>query len=145
MEEWKIINNSDGKYEISNFGRCRNVKKGTILKENKSFKYGRYNICGKLEYTARLVAEHFLENPLHFNIVIHINEDNYDSVVSNLRWSKSVYSDKIIGMYNENDKLLRKFDSLSQAGRFFNTNHTLISLCINGKRNSAHGYYWKYI
>ena len=86
MEEWKVIKESNGKYEISNFGRCRNVKKGTILKENKSFKNVRYNICGNSRYAHRLVALSFLENKENYDLIRHKDGNLDNNRADNLEW-----------------------------------------------------------
>lgn len=143
MEEWKVIEKSNGKYEISNFGRCRNIKKGTILKENNSSTSARYNICGKMEFVKKLVATAFIENKYNCDKIRNIDGNINNNHADNLEWVVS-YGKKV-EMYDKNGTLLMTFSSCSIAGAFFKSNNTQISLCANGKKESAHGYYWKFV
>lgn len=103
-EIWLPIKNFEDYYEVSNLGRFKNkdrlltrnngVKqftKSKILKNN-YYSNGyvqlilyvdskRFNFLGH-----RIVAEHFIPNPLNLPIVNHLNLKRWDNRVSNMEW-----------------------------------------------------------
>lgn len=94
MEEWKIIEN--GIYEVSNFGRIRNINTGRILKPSK-YNYYRFNMyVGVQKYKSilvhRLVAMYFCPNPDNLTIVHHKDSDRYNNHFSNLEWCTQSYN-----------------------------------------------------
>jgi len=89
MEEWKYIDGLDNKYQISSFGRVKSDRK--IFSENSSGKrYIIYNLRKdnkKVYFLAhRLVAIHFIPNPLNKPCVNHIDGNRYNNSVENLEW-----------------------------------------------------------
>lgn len=106
-EQWKVIDDYFGKYEISNFGRIRKLgrlfnglgKSGIKYYEKpiylQPFDNGHgYKVIGlskgkntkKNYYIHRLVAEYFIDNPDNKNNVNHIDYDRSNNNVSNLEW-----------------------------------------------------------
>ncbi len=89
-EQWKKIEGYDN-YKISNKGRVRNTT-------TRKFLEGGVNNCGyvkigltkdkkmRLHQLHRLVAQAFVENPEHKELVRHIDEDNLNNDFSNLYW-----------------------------------------------------------
>lgn len=96
-EEWRDIEGHEN-YQVSNFGRVRNVETGRILKQtdtNKNKKYKR--VCiekGKLHLVHRLVAQAFLPNPdpEHLTQINHIDENPYNNHINNLEWCDARYN-----------------------------------------------------
>lgn len=93
IEEWKTIDwldtNSDGKYEVSNTGKVRNIKTQRILKPGKN-QYGYFMVClGNKMYTVhRLVAITFMGKSTEGQTDIdHINGNKEDNNLTNLRWA----------------------------------------------------------
>lgn len=85
MEEvWKI-SSVDAAYEISSYGRCRNIKSGKILRP-KNERYVRYSLSQKYYLAHRLVAFEFVENENNYNEVNHIDGNRYNNKASNLEW-----------------------------------------------------------
>ena len=89
-EQWKKIEGYDN-YKISNKGRVRNTT-------TRKFLEGGVNNCGyvkigltkdkkmRLHQLHRLVAQAFVENPDHKELVRHIDGDNLNNDFSNLYW-----------------------------------------------------------
>lgn len=93
MELWKIIENYDN-YEISSYGRCRNIKTGLILKlrydEDGYIRYALYNKeypKGRSLMAHRLVASAFIANPENKPQIDHIERtQKNNNNITNLRW-----------------------------------------------------------
>ena len=94
-EIWKpiIYDNKKTNYEISNYGRLRNSKTETILKQHEQNNgyYGfTISIDGKLHSykTARIVAETFIYNddPINKTQVNHIDGCKFNNSIYNLEW-----------------------------------------------------------
>lgn len=92
MEQWSIIKNFPN-YEISNYGRCKRIKSGRILKATKStqgyLKYGLYNTDKKVKtmYAHVLVLIHFGRlKPTPKHICRHLDGDKLHNYIDNLAW-----------------------------------------------------------
>lgn len=102
-EIWKDIKGYEGLYQVSNFGRIKNVqrmvndwkgkrtiKEKIISLEQKKNGYLRVNLWKenkyKRFYVHRLVAQAFLTNINDYPCVDHINGCRNDNTLSNLRW-----------------------------------------------------------
>ena len=105
MEEvWKDIKSKKGDYQISNFGRIKNLKTNYITFGSKgSDGYMRFRIDGKHKKVHRLVAEAFVfnDNPEEKTQVNHIDEDKTNNFVGtpendykdgNLEWCDCKYN-----------------------------------------------------
>ena len=95
LEEWKPIEETDGKYLISNYGRLKSYcRYSAIIVKPYSNQYGYYRAdirkSGK-RVTAlihRLVATAFVvnDNPKENDTVDHIDGNKHNNKASNLRW-----------------------------------------------------------
>lgn len=105
MEEiWKDITGYEGTYQISNFGNIKSLKRETIDKNGnrhvcleKILKVSR-NIHGyyatplykdykvNMHTIHRLVATHFIDNPMKKPFINHINGVRDDNRIENLEW-----------------------------------------------------------
>lgn len=101
MEIWKDVPNYEGLYQISSFGRVKNLK-GKILKGHtntyKSVSL-RKNKTPKGFLIHRLVALAFLPNPHNKKCVNHKDLDKLNNHVTNLEW---VSNQENIAHFKEN-------------------------------------------
>jgi len=90
IEVWKPIPEFKN-YHISNFANVKNVKFGTFLNPSLQKGYKRLQLYNgktrKKFYLHRLVAMVFIPNPLNLPTVDHIDMDNTNNEVYNLRWA----------------------------------------------------------
>lgn len=126
IEIWKNIPNYVGLYQVSNFGRVKNLKKinkvfdkrgwnycmtreEKILKSSKKKTYlsvGLYNQFGVKYFSVhKLVAIAFLPNPKNKKYINHIDGNKHNNLLSNLEWCTA--SENIIHAYKTN--LMPKF------------------------------------
>ena len=168
-EIWKriIINGTTTKYEISNFGRCRNIEKldwktfGILVpKKNKKSGYCQYCIVvnGKnyYRYAHRLVAEYFvpLGRPDHTE-VNHLNGIKQDNHFLNLQWvtksenmrhamENNLCSHLVpVDVYSLRGELLARYASISEAIRQLNIDTDNYDNRIAFNSEVSHGYQWR--
>ena len=163
-ERWIDIKGYEGLYQVSNLGRVKSLRRTKpngqtvierILKESdntRGYKYvslSKHGILHK-EYIHRLVALHFLDNPMNYKYVNHKDEFKSNNNVNNLEWcsveynnnygtarmrSKKTYVEKghnrAICMYSLDGKLIRIFEraydvrliGINRRGVYANCNH----------------------
>lgn len=79
-------------YELSDLGEVKRVKTGRVLKYSTASKgYYIVALCRpgtiKKVYIHRLVAIHFIDNPINKPFVNHVNGNKKDNSIENLEWS----------------------------------------------------------
>lgn len=172
MEIWKDIEGYIGLYQVSNFGRVRNLNyRGTgkvkVLSPVED-KYGYLQVClykngkGKIFKVHRLVTEAFIPNPLNLPQVNHKDEDKTNNFCGtlendfndgNLEWCDSKYNinygtridriSKPVLQFTKTGELVREWSSTNEAGR--NGFHqSAVVNCCRGERKTHHGFIWKY-
>lgn len=98
-EEWVPLIGFEGIYEVSSYGRVRRLWNRYTSRNRLIKSYGKINepckanngylrtsYAGKREYTHRLVAIHFLPNPLNLPEVNHKDGNKKNNHYSNLEW-----------------------------------------------------------
>lgn len=167
MEIWKDIENYEGLYQVSNFGRVKSLKNGRwgtgkerILKAtDDGWGYLQINLCKNRKRenfkVHRLVAESFIENPNNLPEVNHIDENKTNNRVENLEWCTNAYNINYGTRNQRIAKALSKRVLCVDTGDIFPSTHEVqrkfgysignISNCCNGKRKTAYGYTWRYV
>lgn len=179
QEEWRDIPGYEGLYQVSNLGRVKSserrvwggcsyyTKKEKVLK-NSVMKIGYCRVSLSKDarqeqfYVHRLVAEAFIPNPDNLNEVDHIDANQQNNVVSNLRWvthyENMRHSAELgrahDGSYNlvhgANKKAVvrsdgRLYESVACAARDlgYKTN-LMVTDVLKGRRRECRGYSFKY-
>lgn len=138
MEEiWKNIQGYNGRYQVSNKGRIRSTNfnnTGQIkeLKQRVNKHTGIYEVVlsknnKRYFYTvAKLVAEHFIPNPMQKPEVMHKSRDKSDNSVENLEWA---YRTELLhNMYNKGSRknCIPSYTKLTYNGKLY-TNYMQIA------------------
>lgn len=170
MEIWRDIKGFEGLYQISNYGKVKNVKTNRFLKTyKKSNNYLGVTLYknNKVYYLSvhRLVAITFIPNPENKPCVGHKDCNRSNNKVENLYWCTYAENNnhpitrlarsntlkgkrpltknqpKQIKQYSKQGVLIRIWESATEIGKNgFNRGN--IQACCYGKRKSADGYIW---
>jgi hypothetical protein len=157
-EEWTDINEYEGMYLVSNYGRVKSLieHNGTYDRILKQAKGGRgYLIIGisknkkcKSVTVHRLVAFAFIPNPLSKKTVNHKYGIKIDNRASELEWNTYKENNNHAWKNGLNDvkhffkkiycpELNKEFQSITEASRKLGIINSSISRCCNGKLKSA--------
>jgi hypothetical protein len=168
-EKWVSIIGFYDKYFISNTGKVKSINyrntTNTILLTSRVSKWG-YQYIGLSKNSKsynfaihRLVAKHFIPNPMNFEQVNHINEIKTDNRVENLEWCDRKYNinhgtgrarhaiscSKPIIQLSLDGQYIKHWESATIAEtdtNVFDQGH--ISKCCKGQRKTHAGYKWIY-
>ena len=154
MEIWKDIENYSGYYQISSYGRVRNVKTGNILTGDIN-NIGYKRVClyknGKphQKFVHRLIAEAFIP-PFTGQQVNHIDGDKLNNSVENLEWctgSENMQHAYRNGLHSGATPVILvelgiRFNSIEEAARFVEGKHSGIRRCLTGRNKTHRGFHF---
>ena len=148
-------------YEVSNYGKVRNVKdKDKFLRpalDNKGYHkiilvdkvtHKKYNM-----HIHTIVAHVFVQKPQNKIVdrVNHIDENKLNNYYENLEWTDSVgngvhsLGKKVHQLDINTREVIKTFDSIADAQRAINCSTCMgIIKCCKGKQITSNGYRWKY-
>jgi hypothetical protein len=169
QEIWAPIVSSQGKYDVSSFGRIRNTFTRKELKQSKTRKYCYvsmwYGHKRVRKTVSRLVAEAFIPNPDNKPQIDHIDRNRQNNSVNNLRWcthSENMRNPKTIEHCRnlnlgrvyptlrkpvvsiKNGIVVKQYGSIQEA---VNDGFTRcgVSNCCAGRNPTHYGYKWMYL
>lgn len=177
IEVWKDVIGLEGIFQVSNMGRIRSLDKyakvcgggkrlvkGRILKPTK-LKNGYYEAQfhhkgERIIYLLhRLVAIHFIDNPLNLPEVNHKDENPQNNNVENLEWCTSKYNANYgtrnirmmenrefvsVIQLDKGGNLIKQWDKMSDACRETGADISSMIRVCKGKQDTCVGYKWKY-
>ena len=179
-EIWKDISGYEGLYQVSNMGNVKSLERTVwnnrgyyktiqerILKGRKvSNGYLQVQLCqdGKAKnyLVHRLVASAFLENPMGYTEVNHIDEDKTNNCAKNLEYCSRSYNmtyngrakkvgkkvaeklSKPVIAIDKRTGLIIEFVSVHEASRQTGIDQGNICACLKGRYKSCGGFYWMY-
>lgn len=166
MEEWKDIKDYEGYYQISSYGRVKNIITGNIIKgDTNNFGYQRvclYIPVKKRFFIHRLVALHFCSGYQDGLVVNHKDGDKSNNSANNLEWVTRSENDlhayrlnlrkphpnkfrhRIIAYDLATSNTIRIYDNVDDCCNDLKVARTNVYNCCNGKQKSCRGCGLKY-
>jgi hypothetical protein len=176
-EEWRDVVGWEGLYYISSFGRVfcakQSTHKPTIIKpylvrqRKKTYQAVKLNLAPIREqwFVHRLVASAFIPNPESYDCIDHIDGNELNNHVSNLRWcTRSMNNRNPIAIQREsnshmgkmnaaqnktvvqlqNERLVKVYRSIADVEKegFI---RTCVSRVCSGKLSQHKGFQWMYL
>ena len=155
---WKDIKNWEDTYQISDSGDVRNKITGNIIKGDRNSS-GYFRVClydkshipeKQRFFRHRLVAEHFIPNPLGYQEINHKDHNLEHNYASNLEWctrNDNELDSRMFGakkyrpfmvIFNNND--MKIYDTKPQLANELNISRSLIRLWLCSESNTYKNY-----
>lgn len=166
MEKWKDIKDYEGYYQISSYGRVKNIKTGNIINgDTNNIGYKRiwlYAPVKKRFFVHRLVALHFCEGYQEDLVVNHKDGNKLNNSSKNLEWVTRSENDlhayklnlrqphpckfkhRIIAYDLKTGKTVKTYNNIDDCCNDLNVARPNVYNCCNGKQKSCRGYGLKY-
>lgn len=165
-EIFKSIKGYEKRYEVSNFGRVKNLRTGKIMKpeitNNGYCRVDLYDDNGKHKHKLihRLVLEAFVPNPTSLPQVNHKDEDKTNNNVENLEWCSANYNsnygtrgqrisekqNKKVAKLDTSGNVLATYKSTLEAAKQNPGTHSQnISAVCRGLNKTHKGFVWAYV
>ena len=174
-EIWKDIKGYEGLYMVSNMGRVKSLER--TVRNGRGYRIvaerilkAKKNNCGYLQvqlykegkdkwyYVHVLVATAFLENPMGYKEINHIDENKQNNCMENLEYCSRSYNvnygtgskrsaekrSKSVFSVDKESGLIMWWQSASEAGRIMGIAQNNICACCKGRGKSVGGHYWFY-
>ena len=162
VESWADIKGYEGIYQVSDYGRIKNIVSGKLRKlvedkdgyyQVKLYKNGR----STTKKVHRLVASAFIKNDQNYPLINHKDEDKKNNCYKNLEWCDKQYNNtygsrakpkcarEVAQFMPGSDKPIGIFKSIFSASRKCNLYASNISHCCLGDVKTAGGYYWRFV
>lgn len=152
-----IGENDQSRYEISNYGKIKNIDTGKYLQPAiTDYGYCQVSLRDKkgidVNYKVHiLVALKFVAGfSKTDNEVNHIDENKQNNYYRNLEWTNSTDNEvhtmgKRVVQMDINGKVIKVYNSIQSAATAFGVNSSMhIIKCCQGKKNSGYGFKWEY-
>lgn len=152
QEIWKPVKDFEDKYQISTFGRLKNIQTNHILKMTNQ--YGGYfaitlynNKRKRTTRIHRIVAETFIPNVNNYKEVNHIDGNKQNNCVENLEWCDRKHNQNHalkIGLSNMNclnnynkNKCYKKYGLITQYNKNGDKIQSFYSVKIASKKTGV--------
>ena len=150
-EIWKPVRNYEGLYEVSNLGRVRSLERKVwnsgkgcyvtvperILKAGKAKGYLRVRLYkeGKVKnyYVHRLVGQEFLENPMGYTELNHLDEDKENNRADNLEFCSKSYN---INYGTRNKRVAEKVSEKLKGKKHSEEHNKKVSEKLKGRKQT---------
>uniref|UniRef100_A0A6C0C628 HNH nuclease domain-containing protein n=1 Tax=viral metagenome TaxID=1070528 RepID=A0A6C0C628_9ZZZZ len=155
----KIGNLVFDNYEISSYGKLRNIRTQKILAPATSNGYARFQLYmqdgkPKQMLSHRLVAYFFIKRVDDDTMVVnHLDENKLNNHVSNLEWCTQLKNKihsvgkKVCKIDKDTGCILYTYDSVASAGKKIGNPGAFgkISKCCNSNQITSYGFAWKFL
>lgn len=138
-EKWKIVNELNNKYAVSNYGRLKRTENNLILKQkphDSGYQIFKFNDDGKSYSVHRLVAKYFITEDIEGKVVNHKDLNRSNNHVNNLEVTtqkqnvihsmKNRPSVKKVIQYDNDGNIIRIYDHCVQASEILNIDRSAI-------------------